>query len=201
MKKVIVSQRVDYIKNRNEYRDSVDRNLIRFLMSCNLIPVTISNALIADDKSSSLLNSWLQSQDSSGIILSGGNNIGEFPERDSIEEFLIEYAKKSDFPLLGICRGMQMMAIYEGIGLKTVSGHVRIVHNLNGIITGKANSYHDYSIDSCPDNYQVAARSEDGEIEAIQHKERRWEGWMWHPERENPFEARDINRIKSIFSV
>jgi GMP synthase-like glutamine amidotransferase len=55
------------------------------------------------------------------------------------------------------------------------------------------------SVDSCPAGYQVLARSEDGEIEAIRHDEFPWEGWMWHPEREERFDARDVNRLKKLF--
>ena len=45
-----------------------------------------------------------------GIILSGGNNIGDVKERDITETYLLKYAETNEIPVLGICRGMQMLA-------------------------------------------------------------------------------------------
>jgi putative glutamine amidotransferase len=45
----------------------------------------------------------------------------------------------------------------------------------------------------------VIARSEDGSIEAIRHTSLLWEGWMWHPEREETFASHDIRRLKMLF--
>jgi putative glutamine amidotransferase len=61
------------------------------------------------------------------------------------------------------------------------------------------NSYHGFSLATGPLDFEVLARSEDGEIEAIRHKSLPWEGWMWHPEREENFAARDVQRIKALF--
>ena len=38
----------------------------------------------------------------------------------------------------------------------------------------------------------IISKSEDGEIEAIKHKNYRWLGWMWHPEREKKFDRNSI---------
>ena len=46
------------------------------------------------------------------------------------------------------------------------------------------NSYHNYSISTCPKNYEVTAYSNDRVIEGLRHKKLNWEGWMWHPERD-----------------
>ena len=94
-----------------------------------------------------------------------------------------------------------MMATLSGSSLRRVNGHVRTRHVLQGgVISGEANSYHDMSIDSCPRGYHVLARSEDGEIEAIGHDEYPWEGWMWHPEREESFDDRDLTRLRNLFN-
>ena len=91
------------------------------------------------------------------------------------------------------------MATLAGASLRKVNGHVRVRHDLQGDISGEANSFHDLIVDSCPSDYQVLARSEDGEIEAIGHQNQRWEGWMWHPEREDTFDPRDIQRVRNLF--
>ena len=63
---------------------------------------------------------------------------------------------------------MQMMAHWAGTSLNHVDGHVQTRHKLTGQIA-EVNSFHDFSIANCPDNFKVLANSEDGEIEAISH--------------------------------
>jgi putative glutamine amidotransferase len=38
----------------------------------------------------------------------------------------------------------------------------------------------------------------DGVIEAIRHEQFPWEGWMWHPEREEVFNMIDTLRMKRL---
>ena len=54
---------------------------------------------------------------------------------------------------------------------------------------------------SCPNDYHVLARSEDGEIEAIHHDKYPWEGWMWHPEREENFDERDLKKLINCLTI
>lgn len=203
MKVVAVSQRVDKFPDRDETRDSLDQRLITFLLVAGFIPVPVPNGLYetfpegqSDHKS---LDSWLATVKPQGFVLSGGNDIGQRIERDLTEGGLLDYAKLHRLPLLGICRGMQMMADWSGARLHPVQGHVRTRHHLSGEISGEANSYHGFSLAICPDAFDVMAQSEDGEIEAIRHRSLPWEGWMWHPEREVDFAARDVQRIKGLF--
>ena len=135
-----------------------------------------------------------------GIILSGGNNIGDEIKRDITEKILINFALKNKLPLLGICRGMQMIANFSGENIHPVKGHSRTRNQIKGCINREVNSFHDYSISKCPKHFEVLAYSLDGEIEAIKHKSLPWEGWMWHPEREDKFVDEDIDRIKKLFS-
>jgi N5-(cytidine 5'-diphosphoramidyl)-L-glutamine hydrolase len=102
-------------------------------------------------------------------------------------------------PALGICRGMQMMAVWSGVKLSPVTGHVRTRHSLRGEVSGDVNSFHNLALSDCPPDFVVIARSEDGSIEAIRHTSLLWEGWMWHPEREETFASQDIRRLKMLF--
>ena len=102
--------------------------------------------------------------------------------------------------MLGLCRGMQMMGTWGGASLRSKDGHVRARHTLVGDITGEVNSYHHHVLGDCPTGFEVTARSEDCEIEAFRHRSWPWEGWMWHPEREETFHARDIQRLIRLFS-
>jgi gamma-glutamyl-gamma-aminobutyrate hydrolase PuuD len=193
---IAVSQRVDDISTHGERRDALDQRVTLFLREAGLGAVPVPNVMSPQD-----LAQWLSDINPSGIILSGGNDIGDSPERDMTERALLDHAQGRHLPLLGICRGMQMMGVWGGASLKPVQGHVRTRHMLRGEVTGNVNSYHGFALSDCPANFKVTARSEDGEIEAISHFTLRWQGWMWHPEREDPMAAADIQRVQALFSV
>ena len=201
MKKIAISQRVDFLPKRKEVRDSLDQKLIILISMCNFIPILVPNSLVNDSKNevNTKLENFLRTLAIEGIILSGGNNIGEEIKRDKTERILLNFALKNKLPLLGICRGMQMIANFAGEKLHHVKGHADTRNQLRGSINREVNSYHDYSISKCPNDFKVIAHSLDGEIEAIKHKSLPWEGWMWHPEREEKFLEEDINRIKNLF--
>lgn len=203
MKTVAVSQRVDDYPERYERRDALDQKLSCFLIDCGLNPIPVPNGLIdltvGKGIKTNKLGGWIDAFKPDAILLSGGNDIGSCQDRDNTENFLIQFAKQENLPLLGICRGMQMMATLAGSNLHPVSDHVRTRHILQGSeFAREVNSYHNMSIDTCPHDYQVIAKSDDGEIEAIRHDVLPWEGWMWHPEREESFDCHDISRIKKI---
>jgi gamma-glutamyl-gamma-aminobutyrate hydrolase PuuD len=191
---VAVSQRVDTFPDRNEVRDGLDQRLVAFVASCGLVPLPVPNSLGAE------IHDWLTVVRPSGVILSGGNDISTLPQRDETEVALLNYAYNLQIPVLGICRGMQMLAHWSGVELHPVLGHAGTKHFLSGEIIGEVNSYHRFALETCPLDFEVHARSEDGEIEAIRHQFLPWEGWMWHPEREDIFSARDVHRVKSLFN-
>ena len=49
------------------------------------------------------------------------------------------------------------------VGTHVVDGHVR-TNQINGFISRTVNSYHDFSIDSCPSGFKILAKSDDNEI-------------------------------------
>jgi gamma-glutamyl-gamma-aminobutyrate hydrolase PuuD len=197
VKTVAVSQRVDDYPQRLETRDALDQRLIQWLHKAGYMPYPVPNVLCDAEA----LVAWLDVLQPAGIVLSGGNDLGQVGPRDRTEEALLNYAQQHSLPLLGICRGMQMMGAWAHTELKPVSGHVASRHTLAGEIPGTVNSYHSYSLATCPAGFRVLAKSEDGEIEAVRHRALPWEGWMWHPEREDAFSAQDLQRLRSLFGA
>ena len=195
MKVVVISQRVDTHPERGESRDALDQRLIAFVLAAGFIPVPVPNRWQTPDD----LDRWLTAVNPQAIMLSGGNDIGQCPARDLTESRLLEHARARHLPLVGICRGMQMLAHGFGVSLKPVTGHVRTRHQLSGQIAAEVISYHTLALADCPPGFEVLARSEDGEIEAIRHLQLPWQGWMWHPEREIDFAAHDLQRLQQLF--
>jgi N5-(cytidine 5'-diphosphoramidyl)-L-glutamine hydrolase len=204
MKSVAVSQRVDWIGNRHELRDSLDGRLNVFLHDNGFMPHPIPNCprFLKDG----YLQEWLKRISVDAIVLSGGNSIGEHNSRDDLERALIKYATENLTPLLGICRGMQILGDYFGAGLRKVSGHVGVRHELRNCIDRpnlfpeSVNSYHNFSLHEIPSVFETTAMGPGGSCEAIRHIQLPIEGWMWHPERENPFCETDLLNIKRVLN-
>lgn len=127
------------------------------------------------------------------LILTGGNDLVEAPgsvdvapERDRFECEALGWARARTVPVLGVCRGMQMLAVAGGATLRPVTGHVSRVHGLRDAVGGlpaEVNSFHRMSIDRLGDTQEVLARSPEGLVEALRMTDMAAAGVMWHPER------------------
>ena len=203
-----VTQRIDCIEFNNEWRDALDQRLIDWIIKSGFLPLPIPNTLVninLTGDSQPILDNWINRAGIDAIVLSGGNDIGGIEQRDLTEQYLLSWAEKSKKPVLGICRGMQMMGVYSGSKLIEVTGHVRIRHQLqveDGLMQSQSvNSYHNLALENCPDLFQVMAKSGDSSIEAIKHKDLPWEGWMWHPEREEIYPKDDLERARMLLNA
>lgn len=193
----VISQRVDYLSTRNEVRDCLDQSLVDWLLEASVLPYPVPNTIHNSVATTKYLSFWLDHINPDLVILSGGNNVGECMSRDLTEHFLLNWASERSCPLLGICRGMQLMGIAAGGFLRKIDGHVRTFHNLQNGWPGRVNSYHDYCFTEIPPNYSILSRSSDGAIEAMRHDFFPWEGWMWHPERP-PSRPQDTLRLRML---
>jgi len=88
MKKIAISLRVASIGKYEEKRDSISYDWLKFFNKLDIFPILIPN-LIQD------LELFLDEVKIDGIILSGGDNIGEDEMRDSTEKKIITYGIKN----------------------------------------------------------------------------------------------------------
>tara|TARA_B110001454_G_scaffold219119_1_gene250133 strand:+ start:3613 stop:4290 length:678 start_codon:yes stop_codon:yes gene_type:complete len=203
--KIGISLRVIKAENYLEKRDGLSQDWPEFFKKLNSIPIFIPNTL--DN-----VESYLDNIGINGIILSGGDNIGDDPERDITETKLIQYGIDNNLPIFGVCRGMQMINhFFNGI-IKTNSSkdHVNNPHKikiLNNIFSENlnsemiiVNSFHNNIIndENLGEGLKVFARTFfDNSIEGIFHNKHKILGVMWHPERDQ--NKNDELILKHIF--
>ena len=158
----------------------------------------------------------------SGFLFTGGHDVspslyGQEPVNDSVsccsardemERLTLHIALEADIPVLGICRGIQMINAYLGGTLyqdlpaqhpSAVEHHqsppydrpahgVTVVpgsplHALYGQERLQVNSYHHQAVRDLSSALRAVAFSEDGLVEAVYHPDRSFL-WavQWHPE-------------------
>lgn len=198
MKKCIaITQRVEYIEAIGERRDALSQEWIGLAKTCGFLSLLLPNHLLT-------VRELLEIRKLDGIILTGGNDLavygGSAPERDETEQFLIQYSMEQKVPLLGVCRGMQMILNQFGTKLQKVERHIRTEHLLSS--GDKVNSFHSWGAMECQKPLIPEAWSADGVLEAVIHQDCPWiRGIMWHPERYHPLREGDILLIKEMFQL
>lgn len=190
---VAVTQRVAIDPAHGERRDALDQRWAPFLAACGLLPVPVPN-------DPALAVALAERVGVAGLLLTGGNDIGTAPERDATERRLVEWAEAHGLPVLGVCRGMQMLLDLAGIPMEPVSGHVATRHAVRlGDARIEVNSYHGFAARSVSGALEAWGVADDGVVEAVRHRSRPTRGIMWHPEREAPFRAADVELVATLF--
>ncbi len=162
-----------------------------------------------------------------GIIFSGGEDLHPglygkpeyvsdyglkeiIPERDHFEYEVLAKSLAAGKPVLGICRGLQLINVFLGGSLVPdipalfrSAGHGKIngqdqshaievekntlLEAICGTSTGQVNSAHHQSADKPADTLKISAYSEPDIVEALEWKEPENKSWLlmvqWHPER------------------
>lgn len=158
-----------------------------------------------------------------GLLLSGGHDVyphnyneephrllGDvFPARDTFDFELVKYSEARQIPILGICRGAQLLNVYHGGSLyqdlsevpnpdvlkhfqnqtPTLLSHTikltpeTILATIFATDALRVNSFHHQVIHTVAPCFKVSAVALDGVVEAIEHEHYPWQvGVQWHPE-------------------
>lgn len=152
-----------------------------------------------------------------GLVIGGGDDISAHlyqgeprldiridPERDELEKQAIHLALERDIPILGICRGAQMLNVllggslhqdiyetYEGVPvMRTPLPKKKVFIEENSRLSkilGKStclvNALHHQSIDRSGQGLQVCARDRHGIVQAVEDPNADFRiGVQWHPE-------------------
>jgi putative glutamine amidotransferase len=130
-------------------------------------------------------------------------------ERDALEFSCIAAALEQSMPILGICRGLQIMNVFLGgslithlpgagrnghgqVGKEDATHAVRIrnassLASIVGATAGEVNSAHHQAADRIAESLAVTAESEDGVVEGLEWKDSVRKSYLqlvqWHPER------------------
>ncbi|RKG70220.1 gamma-glutamyl-gamma-aminobutyrate hydrolase [Corallococcus exercitus] len=187
---VLITQRSDRVPGRPEVRDALEDSWASGLWEAGWVPFPAVNVAAAAVAQFEAIRPGL-------VILSGGNDApgtgqDSVPARDETESVLLSLAARTRTPVLGVCRGAQMLALFAGMRLVPLEGHVGVRHALTGPLANtwrgpaEVASFHHWGVaeDSLPDGWDVLARSEDGAVEAFANRKQRALGILWHPERE-----------------
>lgn len=152
-----------------------------------------------------------------GVVIGGGHDVDPVlyaqessvlphydPERDAFESAVIDQALADGLPLLGICRGAQLLNVRLGGDLhqdlraqRRHTSHRRTILPLKTLLVapetrlrawigsphGRINSLHNQAIDRVGRGLDVSGRDLDGIVQAVEDPLRRFLlGVQWHPE-------------------
>lgn len=190
-------------------------NYVRWLKSGE--PIEVVKISAADNNLNELNNC-------DALVLSGGvdihprfygskqidyDNVPNFQEeRDEFEIAAFQHATKNGLPVLGVCRGMQLVncilggtmnqdlaelnKVHKAVDLVDKVHGLSIVDNsliseITGQTKGEINSAHHQSIKKVGEGLMVNCRADDGTIEGLEWSDKKNKSFLlcvqWHPER------------------
>lgn len=208
MIKIAISQRLIENPSCNEIREALDTRWGSFLAQAGLLQIAVPTETTDCEL-------FFDACEIAGLLLTGGNDLSICTDtplsrlRDTLEKKLLAAAIKRKLPVMGICRGAQLIADFWGATFSLVDGHVSTRHPLKTLQQSRTypdlkrltsvNSFHNFAIKELPQDLIAIATSPDNSIEAIEHLSLPICGLMWHPEREDPFNSKDLIFFKEFF--
>lgn len=193
--KALITQRLF----ENEFGDEVEA------LECSYVSFFAKEGIQCTPASVYALNIENVVVESDLIVFSGGGDVDrQFyqdgvlqdnlnAKRDELEREIFKIAVQNSKPILGICRGMQHLALMhqskvDSFKEDTVDHPPGVAHGVevNGDLF-TTNSYHDYCVvEPLDEDLIVWARdSKDDVVEAFEHRSLAIVGVQWHPERSN----------------
>lgn len=170
------------------------------------------------------------------LIISGGYDVNPLiygeepiqqqgflcPERDEYDIKVIKIALELNKPILGICRGLQILnaalggtlyqdtsVIEEGCIKHQQSSRPDVASHTVNVIKGTrlydmlgervfTNSFHHQAIKKLAPGFKISARAKDGVIEAIEKEDGFVIGIQWHPEMMAKKDSKMLNLFKEL---
>jgi len=147
---------------------------------------------------------------------------GIVAEHDAVELAIVREAIATDTPVLAICRGIQVLNVALG---GTLHQHIadatagsdshwdtyhpveivegsRVAEAMGTTQPTGCHSYHHQSIDRVATDLQIVAYSNDGVIEAVEHRLATWiVGVQWHPEDDAATDEQQQGLFNSLIAV
>lgn len=211
-------------------RDMIRTNYVPYILRLGHTPVVIPNNLPD-------VGAYLDTLNITGLVLAGGGDLDPAryrqpnthsehiaPQRDRTEWALLDLALARGLPVLGICRGFQVINVYLGGGLVQdipSSLETPVPHHVEGAthpvaltdariaaVAGKhtltVNTHHHQGVtrDLLAPGLDVFAISPaDDLVEGYAHRERPILAVQWHPERPDcPSCEADVTLFRRLFA-
>lgn len=191
--KIGLTQRVMEVPGHGERRDCLDQRWSLLLEDMGAQAVPLPNL-------HRQATAYLEHAGLDAVILTGGNDLAfvpdatdPAPERDAFELCLLDHCVSRALPVLGVCRGMQMLQHATGGKLTKTKGHAGTVHDLAWAEhppladpPARVNSYHNCAVprSGLGSGLVELAWCNDETVEVFTHQTHPWLGVMWHPERD-----------------
>ncbi|MBQ3084895.1 MAG: type 1 glutamine amidotransferase [Clostridia bacterium] len=185
---------------------------MKILLTTLKPPTNYVNALTALGAECTVADLQSKAEEFDGLLLCGGGDVepalynqppngcqGISPERDALELHFIHEFLTAGKPILGICRGLQILNVAFGGSLirhlpnaeqhRAEEGDLTHPIKAEGLIKElfgehpTVNSFHHQAADRLGQGFRAIAFAEDGTVEAIQHQSLPILGVQFHPER------------------
>jgi gamma-glutamyl-gamma-aminobutyrate hydrolase PuuD len=194
-----------------EQRDALSREWGKFLSK--LFPEGVFIPLV---NHIGCVERILRDIDFDGIIISGGNDWGEYHDRDRVERCIVQHCEQHNIPLLGVCRGIQVINVaYGGLIKRNLAEdnekrHVGVNHSIRIVSSGfevfgpgpemVVNSFHNQGITlrGLSPSLCAFAVTDDDIVEGLFHPDFPILGLQWHPERASPSPEYDMGLITNF---